>query len=68
MVVAFDDLFVDFGFLEWLPARSALDKEFKFVLGVEALNLARRVLLIVPDVVLVAVGEEDDGPDAKFGF
>ena len=38
---------------------SALHQQFQLVLGVEALHRARRILLVVPHPVLVAVGVED---------
>ena len=65
LVVALDDLRVDLGTCEGLPAGPPLDDEFQFGLLVEALHLPGRVAGVVPDPVLVAVGVEDHRPLAE---
>ena len=50
---------------ERLAAGPPLDEQFELVLGVEALDLAGRVHLVVPEPVVVAVGVEDHRPLAE---
>ena len=59
LVVALDDRRVDRVRRQRLGASAALNQQFQFVRGVEALHLARRIALVVPHPVLVAVGVED---------
>ncbi len=60
-----DDLLVDRRGGDRLPAGPAVDQQLQFVLLVEPLDLARRVVLIVPHPGLVAVAVEDDRPLAR---
>src|SRR5664280_1991365 len=65
LVVPLHDGVVDLGCSEWLTARPPLDEEFQVILRVEALHLAWRVHLVIPNPRLVAVGVEDHGPSAE---
>jgi len=66
--VPFDDRRVDLKRGQWLAAGSPLDQQLQLVLGVEALHRARRIVGVVPQPGLVAVGVEDDRPLAEHGL
>lgn len=59
LVLAAGNRTVDRGGDQRLGAGAALDDSFQFVAGVKALHCPRRVGQVVPELVLVAVGEVD---------
>jgi hypothetical protein len=62
LVVALHDRPIDGGILQRPSGGAPLDEQLELVLGVEALDLARGIERVVPEVMGVAVGVEDDGP------
>ena len=59
LVVALDNVLVDWGPGQQFAGAAPLDEQFQLGLLVEALHLAWRILPIVPDPMVVAVGIED---------
>ena len=62
LVVALDDGRTDLARRQRLARAAPLDRKLQLRLLVETLHRARRVVRVVPDPVLVAVGVEDDRP------
>src|SRR5437660_12863992 len=60
LVIAFDNLLVDFGSRQRCSRATPLNQPFQFVFLIEALNVAGRVVLVVPNPMLVAVAIEND--------
>jgi len=65
LIEALDDCRVDIGAGQRLATAAALDQQLQLRLLVEALYRARRVVGVVPQPVLVAVGVEDQRPLAE---
>src|SRR2546422_55434 len=60
LVIALHDGRIDLCRCQRLAGAAALDRELQLGLLVEALHRARRVVRVVPEPVLVAVGVEDE--------
>jgi len=56
LVGATRDLVVDRQGAQTLPTRPSLDEQPQLVLGEEALDLARRVVQVIPEIGVIAVG------------
>ena len=68
LIVALDDLPIDFRIGQLLAALPPLDHQLQFLLFVKALHLAWRGIHIVPHPVLVAVAVKNDRAPAKLLF
>lgn len=68
LVVALDDRRIDRCFRQRSPGLAALDQKFQLRFLIESLHPARRMALVIPDPVLVAVGIKDDRPPAELPF
>ena len=65
LIVPLDDCLVDCGLGEHFSAGTPLDEKFQLFLLVESLHLSGRVVRVVPQPVVIAVGVEDHRPPAE---
>src|SRR5438552_3907306 len=68
LVIALNNLLVDFGIRQRTSRAAPLYQPLQFVFFIEALNVAGRVVLVVPNPVLVSVAIDDDRTLPKLLF
>src|SRR5207248_8475604 len=68
LVIPLHDGWIDLACCQRPSGAAALNREFQLGLLVEALHCARRVVRVVPEPVLVAVGVEDEWALAELTF
>src|SRR5439155_3415375 len=68
LVITFDNFLVDFGLRQRTSRAAPLNQSLQLIFLIEALNVSRRVVLVVPNPMLVAVAVENDGTLAKLPF